>query len=73
MTLTLSIFSSEMFCMIQSLLIYISMREFHEFRKIRLLKIALETLEKRVLMIHEINSMKRDKLRNKNENNKTKT
>ena len=59
--------------MIQSLLIYISMREFHEFRKIRLLKIDLETLEKRVLMIHEINSMKRDKLRDKNENNKTKT
>ncbi len=49
------------------------MREFHEFRKIRLLKIALEALEKRVLMIHEINSMKRDKIRDKNENNKTKT
>ena len=49
------------------------MREFHEFRKIRLLKIALEVLEKRVLMIHEINSMKRDKIRDKNENNKTKT
>lgn len=53
------------------------MSEEHEFRKIRLLQIALEALEKRLIMIYEINSMKHDKLsiytsRDKNENNKTK-